>query len=211
MRPYVVRQGDYLTKIAHAVGGDPMAIWQHPRNAALRAKRSSPEILHPGDIVYLPDPGPGCDVRAGTSNRFRGALPTVPVRLRLRDESGSPIAAAAFVVRGVDAEIHGTTDGEGALRIEVPITARQVSIELVESGRRYRVLVGDMDPVSEPSGVWKRLRHLGYLASRHIGPGGAYGGPLSRAISQFQVDSGLPATGRIDQATRDALVAAHGS
>ncbi len=211
MRTYVVRQGDYLSRIAHALGVDARVIWDHPRNAALRAARPNPEILHPGDVLHVPAPEGGRPVRPGTSNRYRGAPPTVPLRLRLRDDAGAALAGAPFVVRGADAEIRGTTDGDGVARFEVPVTARRVSLELCDLGRTYVVSVGEMDPVSEPSGVWKRLRHLGYLGSRHIGPGGAHGGPLSRALHRFQVDAGLEGTGRIDQATRDALVAAHGS
>ena len=52
---YVVKYGDYLTKIASEHGTTWQAIWNHPANAELRAKRGSPDILYPGDVLQIPD------------------------------------------------------------------------------------------------------------------------------------------------------------
>ena len=49
MEPYVVRQGDYLTALAHARGADPNQIWNAPENAKLRELRKNRAILAPGD------------------------------------------------------------------------------------------------------------------------------------------------------------------
>ncbi|MEZ4446256.1 MAG: LysM peptidoglycan-binding domain-containing protein [Polyangiaceae bacterium] len=52
---HVVKTGDYLVKIAFEHGTTVAAIWQHPDNAALRAQRGSPDILYPGDVLFIPD------------------------------------------------------------------------------------------------------------------------------------------------------------
>ena len=43
---YVVRTGDYLVRIASEHGTTVAAIWHHPDNAALRARRGSPDVLY---------------------------------------------------------------------------------------------------------------------------------------------------------------------
>ena len=32
MKPYVIKQGDYLLKVAHLRGFDPDAVWSDPKN-----------------------------------------------------------------------------------------------------------------------------------------------------------------------------------
>ncbi len=61
MKPYVIRQGDYLRKLAHALGFDADGVWSHPKNADVKKQRD-PNLLHPGDILYVPNPR-----RSGTS------------------------------------------------------------------------------------------------------------------------------------------------
>ena len=34
---HVVRQGEYLRKLAHRFGVDPDELWNHPKNAELKA------------------------------------------------------------------------------------------------------------------------------------------------------------------------------
>jgi hypothetical protein len=53
---HTVGQGESLATIASQNGLQSWrTIWDHPRNAALRAQRPRPELLHPGDQVYVPD------------------------------------------------------------------------------------------------------------------------------------------------------------
>ena len=145
----------------------------------------------------------------GTNNRFRARPVTVPVELALRGGDGQPVANHAYRVTGLGSPRDGTTDAEGVARLEVPVHVREVEITLDGSGRSFRLLIGDMDPVDEPSGVWKRLRHLGLLARDEMAPEGDEA--LAEAVAAFQREAGLEPTGEVDQATRDALVRAHGS
>lgn len=57
--PYVVKSGDWLSKIAAAHGfSDWRDIYYHPDNAAFRAKRPDPDLIYPGDVVMIPDQSP---------------------------------------------------------------------------------------------------------------------------------------------------------
>jgi hypothetical protein len=210
MRPYVVKQGDYLTKLAHRVGRSPEEIWGHPANAELRAQRSDMDTLSPGDIVHLPDaPFAPQALQKGSANRYRATVPRVPVTLRLRDHRGEPLRDAAYRVEGLPGEATGRTDGEGAVRLMVPSTLAEVVIVLEEGQHALRVRVGHMDPIEERSGVEKRLAHLGYLVGMRGDDDGDIA--LRAALHDFQSDRGLTPTGELDDATRDALRTAHGS
>jgi len=58
--PYVVKSGDWLSKIAAAHGfSDWRDIYYHPDNAAFRAQRPNPDLIYPGDVVMIPDQGGG--------------------------------------------------------------------------------------------------------------------------------------------------------
>lgn len=211
MRPYVVRQGDYLTKLAHRFGFDATEVWNADANSALRRARVNPEILHPGDVLHIPEPARGIGIQPGDTKRFRAQPATIPVRIRLLDLDARPLSGKAFIVRGVGEEVRGVTDGDGVARFDAAVSARVAVIEFEETGHTWRVAIGEMDPISEPSGVAKRLRHLGFLTGRDFGRGGVYGGALSRAVAAFQIRAGLEVTGRVDEPTKDALLDAHGS
>ena len=66
-----------------------------------------------------------------------------------------------------------------------------------------------MDPETEMSGVKKRLQNLGYLRP-DPDPEVDEGDLLRGAISAFQEASGLPKTGELDAATREAITGKHG-
>jgi hypothetical protein len=52
---YSVREGDCIGNIAFSRGFEWTTIWNHPNNAALKAKRKDPNLLFRGDIVFIPD------------------------------------------------------------------------------------------------------------------------------------------------------------
>jgi shikimate kinase len=71
------------------------------------------------------------------------------------------------------------------------------------------VRIGDLDPLEETSGVRMRLEHLRYLTL--LDDRDVESWELARAIVAFQLDAGIEPTGSLDDATRSALRAAHGS
>lgn len=231
MRPYLVRQGDYMTKLALRFGFDALAVWASPRNRALREKRRSPELLAPGDIVYLPDSRrEGLPLQSAVTNRYRARVPTVRLRVALRTPAEA-LANEPFVVEGLHGPLlalgggaqkpalgrcsiryEGASDGEGVATFEVPITIDRVWLSLPGRGLRIQVRPGHLDPENEPSGLRQRLVHLGFLS-----PGVEQlteeerSALIADALLRFQRSRGLQPTGLADDATVNELRRAHGT
>lgn len=207
IKSYVVRAGDHLAKIAHGVGLDADTVWNHSKNAALRKKRPDRNILCEGDVLFLPvEEDKPIPLKIGALNSFSATVPEIDTHLRFADANG-PFANEPYLVEGLDGAVEGTTDGDGKLTITAPVPIRVVKVTFEKRGLTYSVLLGDMDPISEVSGVQARLKALGHHR-------GAATGELDQetedAIRKFQQAKGLPVTGAGDPATLDALKAAFG-
>lgn len=205
-RLYIVRQGDFLTRIAARFGFDPDALWDDPANAELRSRRSNREHLAPGDILRLPDTTPpGAPLDAFTNNRYRAKVPIVAVRVRLLAR-GEPIASAQCLVHGVSHEpIEATSTDDGTLVFEAPVFATEAEIEIVGRGK-IRLLLGHIDPIEEANGVRQRLAHLGHHPAGFDSPNGLVAEAFDTlAVLAFQREEGLEPTGQVDARTRDAL------
>ncbi|HRI65215.1 MAG TPA: peptidoglycan-binding domain-containing protein [Polyangium sp.] len=207
MKPYLVKQGDHLAKIAFCLGIDPEETWNHPLNAELRAQRE-PNVLAPGDILHVPiSHRQGLPFTQGATNRYQGAIPRAPLRIVFQ-AAGKAIADEPFEVRGLGWPLAGATDGSGILCIEVPVHVHEIDIHFTRLDVVFPVLIGDMDPVEELSGIRKRLEQLGY----YRGFESIEADVRNRlAIESFQRRSGIEPTGKIDEATKKALVDVYGS
>ena len=206
--PYVVQQGDHAIKVAFRFGLTKDALWANPKNAALAEQRKKGDLLHPGDILYVPaappDPLP---LTSGGPNKFSAVVPTVPVKLELGSPSRS-LGGQPFEVHGLAdrAEpLRGTTTGTGCVEIEVPVWVREVTVKLPKAGLVVPLHVGDLDPIEEPSGVAQRLRNLGFMPDGHeLDPA-----QLTAGVRAFQAAHGLEATGELTADTQKALLDQH--
>lgn len=200
---YLVQQGDCISSIAERFGHFWGVIWNAPENATLRAERSDPAVLLPGDRLFIPTLRQK-SVPCRTGKRFVFRRRGVPSALAVRFFYGSEPRKNAPYRLTVDGRERppGTLDGEGWLRVPIPCGAAQAVVVVGEGvdARTYRIALGTIDPVTAPSGVRARLRNLGYAADA-----------LTVALQAFQQQHGLPVTGEADEATRATLVAVHGS
>lgn len=208
MKRYIVRPGDSLTSLAHRFDFSAQEVWGHGDNQALASKRSHGDILMPGDVLCIPDSAesPKDRVVPGGHNQYSKGPCEVTVSLRFL-EHGTPIAGAAcHVVELPDRK--GTTDTEGCVTLRVPIAMQQFTLAFPDTGRRYAVRVGRLDPLSEISGLASRLRHLGYLEQ---GQNAHDPATLSFVLHVFQFLNDLPQTGAADADTLEAILKLHGS
>ena len=214
MKPYVIKQGDYLTRVAHRLGFNPEEVWNDPKNAELKELRSDYDTLKSGDILFIPDvPKKKNPFNKDTSNSYVAKIPKLPVSLTL-DHRGEPIADEKYIVRGLDEELEGTTDGEGKVEFEVDVNVKEVVVELVDKKKSYRMLLGNLDPVDDPSGARQRLMQLGiYSATLEGADQYVAHNPkqLAASLKAFQRKEGLDVNGELDEATVNALRDAYGS
>lgn len=207
---HVVKQGECFATIAQAHGLRGDALYKHPDNAALRKKRPNPNILHPGDEVAIPEREPKeLSVPSGAKHRFKVKVSKRELRLRLLDHGGDPIAGAAYVLEADGERVEGKTTGDGEIVEAISSGARTATLTV---GARVLVLeCAALDPLTDApdegvSGARERLRNLGY----DVGEASSELDPRTRtALALFQHEAKIDVTGKLDDATRARLGAAH--
>lgn len=212
---YVVKQGDYLAKIAREHGyTDFMAVWNAGENAALRQERESPNVLFPGDVVLLPDLGARHE-DGQTEQRHHFVLKGNVLKLRLVVED-----AFRTLVRDTncDLDVGGRTnelrtDGDGRVELEIAKDTEQARFVLREADSVFNdtvldIRVGELDPVSKLDGQVKRLINLGYLRKPVADRNAA---EFLSAMQEFQCDHDLLVDGRCGPVTQAQLEKVHGS
>ena len=83
MSYYTIVAGDCLYAIGVRVGIPWEKIWNDGNNAELRQKRPDPNIIYPGDVLYIPDMQPRTE-QGDTNKRHIFVMKGVVARLRLR-------------------------------------------------------------------------------------------------------------------------------
>jgi hypothetical protein len=214
MKPYVIKQGDYLTKLAHLLGFDAQTVWNDGKNAELKAARSDPSMLQAGDVLFVPDePKKKLPLKPEEENKYVARVPKVKVSVVVADDD-EPVADEPYVIEGLGDEEEYTTDGQGTVSFEAPVHVREVTVRFKNRELAFRVGVGELDPIDTDSGVRMRLTQLGFYGAVTAGAD-AYversDAQLAAAIAAFQGAKGLPVNGEMDDATREALREAHGS
>ena len=204
-----IAQGEHLSQLARKYGfRSYLTIWNHPNNEALKKLRQDPNILYPGDSLYIPDIEPKVvKGETGMTHKFVVPVPKLELRIALRDLSDLPIKGLAC-----DLDVEGTvyaltTDGNGTIRQAIAADAERGAVRAAAREVDVAIAIGHLDPVEEETGLRARLRNLGYDA----GPLGFDNeGELRSAIEEFQCDHGLKVSGVNDGATRDKLREVYG-
>jgi hypothetical protein len=207
MKSHTVAEGDCLSSIAFENGYLWQTIWEHSSNQALRKLRQDPNTLYPGDVVNIPDPEEKEEAVA-LDQRHTFRLKGVPARLDLQFLlEGVPRVKVPFKLDVQGKVTEGETDEEGRVSIPIPPNARKGSITLGKGieARSYDLDLGGLDPVTEISGMQARLNNLGYWCD----VSGNWDDESREAMTQFQTEMGLPATGEADADTLDRLDAMH--
>lgn len=212
MPHYTVKQGECLMGIALRHGfQDWTRIYEHPRNEALRRKRPFAHILHPGDVLFIPDPeGKSLGASTGKAHTFTVKRPMRELCLTLRDADGEPLVNEPYLLE-VDADVlEGATGPDGSLRELIPLRADAAKLSVGE--RVYALRLATLNPTGDTedqgiSGVQARLRNLGF----DPGPvDGVLSERTRQALCAFEALQGLPITGAPEGRTLDTLLQVHG-
>ena len=234
MPNYTLRQGDCLSSVAEKHGFTWESIWNHPNNASLKQMREDPNVIYPGDILFIPErllkeePGP-------TERRHRFKKKNVPAKLRLQileeyfvessqtnvreDETQSEemprkrdrARTDVNYVLNIDGQLfQGVTDQEGMIEVTIPPKATRALLTLDPTEPTERVItlqLGHMNPLSQTSGVKQRLKNLGYDC-RDLSEEDTE--ELAEILRAFQEKYELQVTGEANQETREKLRDIHG-
>lgn len=213
---HIVSQGEHVASIADSYGfADYLTIWNHANNATLKSKRQNPNVLYPGDRLFIPDRTPGEYSRA-TDQRHRFKVKGKPLKLRLtlQDHYEKPIANTACVLT-IDTESHQlTTDGNGKIELTIPPSASQSALliqgdgeETPYAGVTIPIKIGHLDPVEEISGQQGRLSSLGYFWGVIDGEDSP---DFRSAVEEFQCENGLTVDGVCGPNTQAKLKQVYG-
>jgi len=247
MPEYKVKQGDCISSIATRHGLFWEKVWNHPKNSRLKEQRKDPNVLYPGDVVFVPDKEKK-EESGATEQKHRFRKKGTPAKLRLRimeesveEEEPPPPSSTPSqpqdtknvvfedpqteersqedrprqnipYVLDIDGNLtEGTTDDDGMIEVSIPPNAKKGRLILEPGTTNERVLqldLGELNPLSEISGIKHRLKNLGFdCGDTSDGATPA----LGAALRAFQEKHGLQVTGEADQATKDKLKDLHGS
>lgn len=212
MPTHIVGPGETISSIAedYSLAGWHR-IYDHPNNAAFRQKRPNPNVIFPGDEIFVPD----LELRihqAPTDQLHRYVLhkPEQWLRIVVKDHDDRPLATVPYELKVGSRLCKGKTDGNGLLQEEIELKS---SAGLLTIGDLvFELSIGDLNPMDQTpdlgvSGAQGRLRNLGYP----VGPiDGLMGPKTTQAIRFFQADEHLTVTGELDGATFSQLVKVHG-
>jgi N-acetylmuramoyl-L-alanine amidase len=198
---------DSVTSIAEDHGFFWETIWNHGSNAQLKSEREDPNIIKPGDEVFVPkrrERWEDCAVDQRHEFKRRG----VPAMLKLRlTKLDKPRANEQFVLEIDGEQIEGATDGQGKLEVPIPPNARYGKLILRDGAEVYPLNIGQLDPYDSPTGVQQRLKNMGFYM-------GSIDGDLEKqetvdAIKAFQAREDLPVTGEADEMTINVINDTH--
>ncbi|GJQ30605.1 MAG: hypothetical protein HBSAPP03_24890 [Phycisphaerae bacterium] len=190
---YTVQLGDCLSLIGEQYGVPWMKIWKHAENESLRAKRGNPNILHPGDKVFIPtleERKESCATEQKHSFRRPGKT---TLRIAILGLDHAPMKGVKYrFILNREEQPEAETDGDGIAQIDLPRGGSR-SVRLRLPWGEFPVEVGELAPAHTVRGIQQRLRNLG------IDPGpidGIWGPLTARGISEFQTVEGLDVTGK---------------
>lgn len=200
---YTVQQGDCLSSIGYKFKIPWKKIWEHGNNAALKQKRKSPDVLLPGDVLFIPEKTLKEENGATDKNhKFKLKVEKVWLRLKLLEED-KPRANLDYTLIIDGKEIKGKTDGSGKLEQKISPAVKEAWVKTKEDV--YYLQLGNLDPETEDSGVAQRLQNLGFLGKNKTPEN------KSAAVKEFKKKNSLGETEEVNSATQNKLVEKHGS
>ena len=200
---HIVQPGDCFTRIARLYGfRSYRTIYDHPQNARLKSLRPDPNVLLPGDRVFVPDKVQKIANRpTGAVHTFKVQAERIALELVISIDD-APLTNAAYELTVGDQAYRGATDGDGVLRHEIDWRADTGRLSFDEPALVWDLQIGYLDPTQETTGVQQRLHNRGFRCGE---ADGTIGPRTQSALRQFQAGEGLTVTGSVDSSTRAAL------
>lgn len=206
---YQVKQGDCISSIAFENGFFADTIWNHPNNAELKQKRKDPNVLMPGDVVFVPDLREK-EVSEPTNQVHKFRVKNAPAKLNLvikyYDE---PLRKAPYILDIDGKKSEGQTDNDGKISISIPPNAKKGKLTVSEKEIQieYVLDLGVIDPIDEVKGFKKRLQNLGYAVGK---TDNEINDAFQSVIRAFETENKLEPTGEINDENKNKLKELYG-
>ena len=209
---HVVEQGQCLSSIAKQYNfPDWHTIYEDSLNEAFRQLRPDPNVIYPGDTLYIPDKKPKTENRSTTQvHTFQLAGKATRLRIVIQDVDGTPVGAKNYKLT-VDGDTReGTLPPTSLLDEPIPADALVGELAVWVEERRpdiWKLQLGHLDPIEKLSGVQGRLNNLGYFCG-HVD--GIDGPRTQAAVKAFQTDYQLLVDGIAGPQTKGKLKEVYG-
>jgi hypothetical protein len=216
---HTVKQGEHISSIAYQYGfADWKSIWNRPENADLKQQRQNPNVLFPGDQVFIPDKTVK-EISKPVDNQhaFKVPVTTLLLRLKLDRSYSNPIVNTPCDLLVGTTATKLTSDGGGAIEQKIPKTATDARLIVhdkftvkgnsVPIDLDIPISIGHLDPVEEVSGQVARLANLGYYRED---PNAFDQDEFSSSVEEFQCEQGLTVDGICGPQTQAKLKSVHG-
>ena len=211
---YAVQWGDCLTSIAAQSGFALETLWNHPQNAALKARRGDPNLLNPGDQVFIPDLR-GREVERACNRRHTFRRKSVPAKFRIRlIEENAPRSHVPYSLTAGEQTFTGQSDAGGLIEAAIPPMLQMLTLTLGsgEEAQTFEINLGYLNPITTVSGIKARLNNLGFDCGS---VDETADDALRTSLKAFQNYIGHPnptgelTAGALDAQTRDSLLSLH--
>jgi hypothetical protein len=182
---HIVEEGEWISKLAKWYGiPDWKTIWNHPNNSKLREERESPNILFPGDKVFIPEIETKEESGATEKeHKFVIKDDKIIFQTTILDEDNKPRPDVPYTLKVDKIKFEGKTDSNGLIKHPIPKNAEEAFLEIDD--QIIEIQLGYLDPIETVMGLQARLYNLGYE------PGevdGIYGEKTTKAVKTFQED-----------------------
>jgi Putative peptidoglycan binding domain/LysM domain len=210
---YVVQPGDTLTRIAAKFGFHEFRdVYDHPDNLDFRELRPDPNLLFPGDEVFIPPRPDPPTFRGPTDQRHRITLPVAKqtIRVSFHPAEDNPFEGLAYtLVAGLDTfegAVQGTVEHQTAAEVEhATLTVHGVGEDARDVS--WTLALGHLDPLDTLCGIQARLNNLGFACGEVDG----IDGPKTQAgVRAFQRYVGIADDGIVGPVTRGELEKVYG-
>jgi peptidoglycan hydrolase-like protein with peptidoglycan-binding domain len=208
---YTVNRGECFSAIVHRFGfSDPQKVWDLPQNKELRDKRKTFNVLHPGDVIFIPQREDKKEpLTPGKKQNIQVSVPKKKLHLVLLDAQGKPVADTDYELKLGSQTLKGKTDGKGTVDQSIPATV--TTAELLYGKRKMTLNIGALPPVDDTpddglAGIQARLRNLGLLVDEVEG---YFCDRTRKAVKDFQSWFDHEVTGVVDDKFRQLLDLVH--
>jgi N-acetylmuramoyl-L-alanine amidase len=205
---HTVEQGEHLAGIAQKYGFTNFrSIWDSPENNELRSKREDPNVLFPGDRLFIPDRDVGGAQCVTEQHHLFSLIPAPKLMLRIviKEAGGQPIRGTKCQLEIENTNIDLITDHNGLISQLISPTAKAGKVTFRDS--EIPIHIGELDPVTEMSGWRARLQNLGYDVGQSTR---GVSSQLRIAVEEFQCDYGLAVDGVCGPKTQAKLRQVYG-